>query len=212
MTKAFKSLVIASAAAASLVGGNAMAESTYGYNAAGAGPVIATARVNIVVNVPRLILLRVGADSTTVDTLTFNAGFAGIPGGITASALTTAGTGNSLASPWSGAAPTFAAPATQALTAFAWTNSPNGGQLGLASVVTTALGSISPASITVAATAGAGTLPTHPATTADNANIGTFTRNTVHSASWAYGISAATLAAAAAGTYAQTTTYTATSL
>lgn len=212
MNKLLKLLAIAAAAGFALASGSAMAEATYGYNSTGAGTVIATARVNVIVNVPRLILLRVGADSTAVDTLTFNAAFSGIPGGITAAALTTAGTGNSLASPWSGAAPTFSAPATQALTASAWTNSSGGGQLGLASTVTTALAGISPTDITVVPTAGAGALPAHPGTTASNANIGTFTRNTVHSASWAYGISAASLAAAAAGTYAQTTTYTATSL
>ena len=190
---------------------SAMAESTYGYNSTGAGTVIATARVNVILNVPRLILLRVGADNTAVDTLTFNGAFSAIPGGITGAALTAAGTGNSLPSPWNGTAPAFGAPATQALTAFAWTNSSGGGQLALATAVNTALAGFSAASITVVPTAGVGTMPVHPGTTT-NATIGTFTRNTVHSASWAYGVSAATLAAAAAGTYSQTTTYTATSL
>lgn len=202
----------AAIAGTSLLTSVASAESTYGYNSAGTGTVTATARVTVTVAVPKLILLRVGASGSTVDTLAFTGAVNGIPGGINAAAITTAGNGNSLASGWDGTAPTFTAPATQSLTAYAWTNSTGGGQLGLATVVNTALGGMSSSSITVAATAGSGALPAHPGTTADNANFGTFTRNTVHTATWAYGVSAATLAAAAAGTYSQTTTYTATSL
>lgn len=195
-----------------LASGFAQAESTYGYNATGAGPVVATARVTVNVTVPRMILLRVGTSGATVDALNFAASL-GIPGGLTAAAVTLAGTGDSLASGWDGAtAPTFTAPTAQSLVASAWTNSTGGGQLGLATVVNTALAGLSPASITVTPTAGAGALPAHPANTATNANFGTFARNVVHSASWAYSVSAVALGAADPGSYSQETTYTATSL
>lgn len=208
-----KQLALTLGAGLAIASGAALAESTYGYNSAGTGTVTATARVNVTVSVPKLILLRVGADNTTVDTLAFTAVLnPGIPGGITAAAITTAGNGSNLPSGWSGAAPVFGAPTAQSLTAYTWTNSSGGGQLGLSTVVNTTLGGITPTDITVTATAGVGTMPTHPANTATNANIGVFTRNTVHSATWAYGIAAATLAGAAAGTYSQTITYTATSL
>lgn len=187
----------------------ASAESTYGYNGAGTGTVSATGRVTVTVAVPKLLLLRVGTSGATVDTLAFTGAFNGIPGGVAAAALAN---GSNLASGWDGTAPVFTAPTAQTLTAYAWTNSSGGGQLGLSTTVNTAVGGLSAASVAVTATAVAGTLPAHPATTTTNANFGTFTRNVLHSATWAYSVSAATLAAAAGGTYSQTTTYTATSL
>lgn len=208
-----KQLALTLGAGLAIASGAALAESTYGYNSTATAQVSATARVNVTVAVPRLILLRVGADSTTIDTLAFTAVLnPGIPGGITAAAVATAGNGSSLASAWNGTAPAFGAPAAQSLTAYTWTNSSGGGQLGLSTNVNTPLGGITPADISVTATAVAGTLPTHPATTTSNANFGTFARNAVHSATWAYSVTSATLAAAAAGTYSQTITYTATTL
>lgn len=208
-----KQLALTLGAGLAIASGAALAESTYGYNSAGTGTVTASARVTVTVAVPKLILLRVGADNTTVDTLAFTAVLnPGIPGGITAAAVTAAGNGNGLASGWNGTAPAFGAPTAQSLTAYTWTNSTGGGQLGLSTAVNTALAGITPADITVTPTAVAGTMPTHPANTTTNANFGTFARNTVHSATWAYSVSSATLAAAAAGAYSQTITYTATTL
>jgi hypothetical protein len=93
-------LAILAGACLSLLGTNALAESTYGYNAAGTGVVIAKARLNLVINVPKLILLRVGSSGATVDTLTWNSGltWATAPGTLT--------NGNNQATNWDGTAPT----------------------------------------------------------------------------------------------------------
>ena len=53
----------------------AMAESQYGYATAPATIVTATARVNLAINVPKLILLRVGSTTAGGDTLTWNSSF-----------------------------------------------------------------------------------------------------------------------------------------
>ena len=202
MTTQFSKLFLAATVAA-LTTSAAMAD---GYSAAGTGTVTATAKVTINVNVPKLILLRVGADNATVDTLTF-APTVSIPG-----APTTPADGNNVNAPWTGAAPIFTAPTAQTLTAFAWTNSSGGGQLGLASVETAGATSLTAANILVTPTVVTGALPAHPASTTTNANFGTFTRNTVHSSTWAYTVDGTALTASTPGAYTQTTTYTATSL
>src|SRR5690606_37144781 len=124
-------------------------ESTYGYSAAGAGTVSATARVNVQVTVPKLIMLRVGSDSTTVDTVA-----------ITLAPSTPAAPvdGNSQAFAWDGTAPTFTASAPAGLNAYAWSNT----DATLTGSVTTTPGTtgLTAASITVAST---GTLA-HPGT------------------------------------------------
>lgn len=188
----------------------AHAESQYGYSPSGAAGVTATARVNIQVNVPTLILLRVGP-ATGIPTLTF----AATPGVNTAPTAATlgglAGDTSNAAADWDGTLPTFTAPTTQTLRAYAWTNSAGGGQLGMTTTVNTILGGITPADITVTAVGVSGALPAHPANTAGT-TVGSFARNVLHSADWTYGISAATLAGAAAGSYEQQTVYTATAL
>ncbi len=209
MKNTFKLLAVASAAGMLLASPTLQAESTYGYNAAGAAGATATARVNINVTVPTLILLRVGSDAGTVDTVTLAVQPSpGIPGGV-ASPLSA---GNNLATGWDGTAPIMAATATPAtLTASAWTNSAGGGNV--TGAVTTAFPAASglTAADIVVTSAGAGTLA-HP-----GANTGTFTptafaRNTVVSSTWAYSLSAAGLANAAAGSHTQLVTYTATAL
>lgn len=209
MKNTFKLLSTAATAALLLASPTLQAESTYGYNAAGGAGATATARVNINVTVPTLILLRVGSDAGTVDTVTLAVQpTPGIPGGA-ASPLTA---GNSQASGWSGAAPIMAAVATPAtLTAFAWTNSAGGGNV--TGAVTTAFPAASglTAADIVVTSAGTGTLA-HP-----GANTGTFAptafaRNTVVSSTWAYSLSTAGLANAAAGSHTQLVTYTATAL
>ena len=119
---------------------------------------------------------------------------------------------NNQAANWDGNAPTFAAPTGQTLRAYVWTNSNGGGSLALASTVNTALGGLSPADITVTPVSVSGTLPVHPGNTATASFPTNFTRNTLHSADWTYGVSGTTLAGAAAGSYSQTTLYTATAL
>ena len=159
--------------------------------------------------VPTLILLRVGSNADTVDTVTLAVQpTPGIPGGV-ASPLTA---GNSQASGWDGTAPIMAATATPAtLTAFAWTNSAGGGNVtGAVTTAFPAASGLTAADILVT-NGGTGTLA-HP-----GANTGTFTpttfaRNTVVSSTWAYSLSAAGLANAAAGSHTQLVTYTATAL
>lgn len=210
MSKQTKILGAALGAALAMGSGLALAESTYGYSAAGTGTVIATAKVTVTVTVPKLILLRVGLDNTGLDTLAFTAALnPGIPGGIAAAALVD---GDSRPSAWNGSAPAFGTPTTQNLVAYVWTNSSGGGQLKLDTVVNTAVAGITPASITVSTTTPTNAGITHPATTATGNFAATFPRNTASTATWGYSISPASLAAAAAGAYSQTTTYTATSL
>ena len=196
-------LAILAGACLSLLGTNALAESTYGYNAAGTG-VAANARLNLVINVPKLILLRVGSSGATVDTLTWNSGltWATAPGTLT--------NGDNQATNWDGTAPgtgTTANPA--AISAFAWTNSSGGGSLAYAA---TAFGAGGPAlgDITVTSAAGlAHPAPSPLATTSTGATA--FARNTLATGSWSFALGG-TPAAWTAGQYTSTVTYTATSL
>ena len=197
---------LALAAALLLPAGAALAESQYGYNPLGVPGVTATATVNINVRIPTLLLLKVGA-SNAMDTLNFTAApsVTSAPTGATLTGHTTAVSNQ--AANWDGStAPTFAAPAGQTLRASAWTNSSGGGSLALATTVNTALPGVTPAAITVAPVVVSGTLPVHPANTTTAAFPTNFARNIVHAADWTYGVSAA------AGSYSQTTVYTATAL
>ena len=197
-------LAILAGACLSLLGTNALAESTYGYNAAGTGVVTANARLNLVINVPKLILLRVGSSGATVDTLTWNSGITWV----TAPATLT--DGDNQATNWDGTAPgtgTTANPA--AISAFAWTNSSGGGSLAYAA---TAFGAGGPAlgDITVASAPGL----VHPAPSplaAASTGATVFARNTLATGSWSFALGG-TPAAWTAGQYTSTVTYTATSL
>lgn len=214
MKTPFKLLASAGAAALLLASPGLQAESQYGYSPTGATGVTANASVNISVAVPTLILLRVGA-ATGVSTLEFKRtpDVTTTPDSTTLGALT--GNASDAAANWSGdppAAPTFAAPAGQALTAFVWTNSAGGGSLALSSDVTAPLSGLSPAAITVATTAGTAGMPAHPANTTTGNFTGTVTRNALQSATWTYSVDATALASALPGVYTQTTTYTATAL
>jgi hypothetical protein len=193
----------------------AMAESQYGYSPAGATGVTAQASVTVIVNVPTLILLKVGTAGSTVDTLTFTAALSGVTSAPTAGTLgaLTADTNNAAAT-WDGTTPpAFTAPATQALAASVWTNSRGGGKVTMASTASasnTATG-ITTADITVTDSASNAGF-THPANTGATTFTGNFAKNTVLTANWTYGIAAATLNSAGAGAYKQTTVYTATAL
>ena len=195
-------LAILAGACLSLLGTNALAESTYGYNAAGTGVVSANARLNLVINVPRLILLRVGS-SGTVDTLTWNSGptWAAAPATLT--------DGNNQATNWDGTAPgtgTTANPA--AISAFAWTNNSSGGSLAYAA---TTFGAGGPAlgDITVMSGGLAHPAPAVLATASTGATA--FASNTLATGSWSFALGG-TPAAWTAGQYTSTVTYTATSL
>lgn len=196
-----KALVPVCAALAMLSPG-AQAESTYGYNAAGTGPVSASARVNLQLNVPLLILLRVGSTGTTVDQVV-----------LAGSAFTPAG--NSVAFAWDGTVPALGPQAVSTptnLTATAWTNSPGGGSL--AGAITTAMTAGGPAAADITVTHTPGALPlAHPgANLSGLATAVAFPRNSLRSSTWAYGLTTTALDTVAAGTYTATVTYTATTL
>ena len=199
-------LAILAGACLSLLGTNALAESTYGYNAAGTVAVAANARLNLVINVPKLILLRVGSSGATVDTLTWNSGITWV----TAPATLT--DGNNQATNWDGTAPgtgTTANPA--AISAFAWTNSLGGGSLVYAAT-TFAAGGPTLGDITVTSASGFGLV--HPAPSplaALSTGATAFARNTLATGSWSFALGG-TPAAWTPGQYTSTVTYTATSL
>lgn len=201
MNKNLTKLFYALSASLTLGSGVAMAESTYGYNAAGTGTVIATARVNLSVTVPKLILLRVGSASATVDTLAWT-GATSIP-----STPTAAANGTSAAVDWNGAAPTITLANPGALTVSAWTNAATTSDLTCSVNAWNTTGGPANADFTV--TSG-GTLA-HP-----GANLGacaptSFTKNSVVTGTWTYALGG-TPTSWSAGVYTTTVTYTATGI
>ena len=195
-------LAILAGACLSLLGTNALADSTYGYNAAGTG-VAANARLNLVINVPKLILLRVGSSGATVDTLTWNSGLTWV----TAPATLT--DGDNQATNWDGAAPTVTITNPADVSAFAWTNSSGGGSLAYAATPFAA-GGPTLGDITVASAPGlAHPAPSPLAATSTGATA--FARNTLATGIWSFALGG-TPAAWTAGQYTSTVTYTATSL
>ena len=196
-------LAILAGACLSLLGTNALAESTYGYNAAGTG-VAANARLNLVINVPKLILLRVGSSGATVDTLTWNSGltWATAPGTLT--------NGNNQPTDWDGADPTAVTTTNPAdVSAFAWTNSSGGGSLAYAA---TAFGAGGPALGDITVTSASGLV--HPAPSplaAASTGATVFAKNILATGSWSFALGG-TPVTWTAGQYTSQITYTATSL
>ena len=198
-------LAILAGACLSLLGTNALAESTYGYNAAGTGVVTANARLNLVINVPKLILLRVGSSGATVDTLTWNSGITWV----TAPATLT--DGDNQATNWDGTAPgtgTTANPA--AISAFAWTNSSGGGSLAYTANAFAA-GGPTLGDITVTSAAPGLAHPTPVALATASTGPATFTKNALATGTWSFALGG-TPTAWTAGQYTSQITYTATSL
>ena len=194
-------LAILAGACLSLLGTNALAESTYGYNAAGTG-VAANARLNLVINVPKLILLRVGSSGATVDTLTWNSGltWATAPGTLT--------NGNNQPTDWDGAAPT-AATNPAAVSAFAWTNGSSGGSL---TYDANAFGVGGPTLSDITVTSASGLV--HPAPSplaAASTGATVFAKNILATGSWSFALGG-TPVTWTAGQYTSQITYTATSL
>ena len=187
--------------------GVALAESTYGYSAAGTGAVSANASVNLRVAVPKLILLRVGSQ-TAVDEITWT----NTPSWSTSP--TTLVDGNNQAANWDGVAPSLSITSTTtALAVYAWHNGgAEGATLTFTGTAFTPAGGPTLTNITVADTAlGTGTAIAHP-----GANLGTviaqnLTTNTLYSRTWTYTLGG-TPASWAAGTYSGSVTYTATTL
>ncbi len=194
-----------------------MAEQTIGIQTA-ATAAVATARVNVRVVVPKIVILRVGAADATISDVNFTVEATGAPA--------TPLTGNSLA--YTGAiAPVLTTtvattnPTTSAgvLAVGAWTNRTGGATLSCT------LGALAGATAFAAgATAGGipgttditvvGTTPAHPGPTLTSCN-GTLTSPiaamTALNGTFTYA-TAFTASAIAAGTYGNTVTYTATAL
>lgn len=190
---------VALCAAWLLAGAPALAESTYGYNAAGGGTVTATARVNLSVTVPKMILLRVGSATGSGDTAAWTVG-ASIPGTPT----TPSGTGNSLAANWDGTAPTLSPTASPAaLNVFAWTNA-SAGALSCALGAWSAPGGPADADFGVTVT---GSLP-HPGAHLGACASTAIPSNVVLSGTWQY-VLGGTPGAWSAGAYTNVITYTA---
>ena len=210
--KMMKKLPLVLAVGAMLAAGTATAESTYGYNESGTGTVSATAKTKVTVNVPKLILLRVGAAGaagTAADNLIFNAE----PNISSAPGSTMGADGNSKAATWDGVAPTFADPASQSLIAFGWTNALGGANLTCATTADTMFtGAQGLASSDVSVVSSAGGTLAHPGATTACVGTTTMAKNTLLSSTWTYSVLGTALAKAAAGTHVQTTTYTATTL
>jgi len=191
----------------------ALAESTYGYNAAGAAAAVkANARLDITVKVPKLILLRVGSSGATVDEVVLQGVFAGgIPGGVASLA-----DGSNQPTGWDGTAPAAmtltSTPAN--VTAYAWTNANGGGSLDGA--VTTAFAGtitgLTAANIEVTSTTVGLNGLAHPGTDTGTFTPTTFLRNTLVSSTWAFSIPTAILPTLGSGTDTQRVTYTATTL
>jgi hypothetical protein len=189
--------------------GGVQAESTYGYSTTGATN--ATARVNLSVTVPRIILLRVGTAGTTLDTASWAIGatIPLTPSGTTAAATTPAG---GTAAAWNDTAPTFAAtPTGNTVTVAAYTNT---GSSTLGCSATAVAPATGPA-LTAFTVSTTGTL-THPGTGATPAlstcasTPTTIASGAVRTASWTYNLDATGAATWAPGSYASVVTYTAT--
>jgi hypothetical protein len=191
-----------------LVSGSAVAESQYGYDAAGgAGAVTAQSQLNIKITVPKLILLRVGAQAAITDATLTAALSGGIPGGAVVPA-----DGSNVAANWNGTAPVWADASSGNVQAWAWTNAKNGGRVSASADAGLTGSGLTPGNITVASTAVTGGGLAHPGTnTGTNVNTD-FTSNTLVSSTWVFSVSAAGLAGAYAGSYTQVMTYTATTL
>ena len=199
-------LAILAGACLSLLGTNALAESTYGYSPSGTGTITASARLNLVINVPKLILLRVGGDGTAITDLIWNAGptWTTQPG-----TLPTTDVSNQ-ANSWDGTAPIAPTlPAQAVVAAHAWTNSSGGGSLAYAA---TAFGAGGPTLGNITVTPGAGLAhPTPVALATASTGPATFTKNALATGTWSFALGG-TPTAWTAGQYTSQITYTATSL
>jgi hypothetical protein len=199
--------------------GAAMAEQTIGIQTVAATPAIATARVQVSVVVPKIVILRVGDANATIATVAFTVAPNGAP----------AGPGNSLA--YTGAIPpvftttvatTNPTGTTGVLVADAWTNATNGASLtcALSAHPTVGLTAFAIGATTAAGVPGTDTITVsgsvlgHPGAnltgctgtpaTAPIAKLSTLT------GTYTYGFTGA--ATTAAGSYGNTVTYTATTL
>ncbi len=218
MKRVFNKISVAAAAGLALISSGAIAEQTIGVQPS-ATAAVATARVNVRVTVPKVVILRVGAADATVSDVNFTVGVGtGVPVGV----------GNSQAyagaiAPAGGAVTVATTnPTTTAglLNVAAWTNGTGAtlacslGALGGATAFAagaTAAGVPGTTDILVASVAGAGNLQ-HPGTNLTACNGTTTTPIALLTAlggSFTYSTAFAANAVAA-GVYGNVVTYTAT--
>lgn len=202
MKMQLKTLTLALGTVAALSSGVALAESTYGYASGGTGTVVATARVNVSVTVPKLILLKVGTAGATIDPLSWTASLS-IPAG----PVTPGATADSVAVAWDGAAPTVTTSADPAAVAVAaWSNASTSSTLSCAVGALTAGG---PALSDFTVTSGGGLAHTGANLSLCASTTQTFARNALATGSWTYALGG-TPSGWAAGAYSTQITYTAT--
>ena len=220
MKKQFKILSLAAGITLTLTGTAALAEQTIGVQTVAATPAIATAKVNVRVIVPKIVILRVG-DLGATSTVDFTVGFSPAVGGTPGNSLTYGGgiPPTTLASTVATTNPTSIA---GVLIVGAWTNASGtlltcalsalaGTPSGFATGAT-ALGAPGTNDITV--TSGVvGTDLQHPGTSLTGCNGTTNTaipRLTPLGGTFTYALAATNLASMATGTYGNVVTYTAT--
>jgi hypothetical protein len=222
MNKQFKSFALVATSALALFGSSAMAEQTIGVQA-GATVAIATARVNVRVTVPKVVILRVGDASATVNNVDFLVGVGtGVPTAIGNSqaytgAIAPAGGATTVA------VDTTPSNTTGAVTVAAWTNAAAGANLSCAlsalggatafATGATAAGVPGTTDITVASTAGATNLqhPTANLTGCTSAATTSIPTRTTMGGTFTYG-TGFTAATVASGIYGNVVTYSATTL
>ena len=217
MRKHYNKSSLAIGAALALVATFAQAEQTIGIQNPGATPAIATARVNVRVTVPKIVILRVGAADATISDVNFTVGV---------TPAVTGAPGNSLA--YSGAIPPSLAttvattnPTTTAgmLVTGAWTNVSGGANLTCA--LTALAGATAfAAGATVGGVPGTddikvvGTTPAHPGASLTQCNGTASSRIAALSAlsgTFTYSTSF-TATSISSGTFGNVVTYTATTL
>ncbi len=203
-----KVLAIAAAITTGLGAGSAaLANSTYGFNGAGTGTVSATASVQVTINVPKVIVLRVGAAGATQDTVTFDVApnISTAPGPVA-----TTGSGNAQAATWDAVAPTLNVSGGGSLNAYLWHNNSGNAQLTCSA---SALGAGAGFALTDILVSNGGSGLGHPGASAScGTTVGTLARNTLHNAAWTYTLNTTNMAAANPGSWSTTITYTAATL
>lgn len=204
------------AAALALASGLAQADGSYGYANGTAlapvpGAVTAAANVNMSINVPRVIVLRVGAATTTS-----SVDFTITPTIPTGTNVPTTGAADSQSVNWTGAAPSLAANTPTGIGAWLWHNNNGNANLTCSATLPASIG-LSAADIEVStSTAVGGNALPHPG--GASASVGTcgtastLARNTLYNSTWAYTLNTTNLGTANPGYWTFTIQYTATTL
>ena len=196
-----KTLSLAIASSALLVG-TAWGESQMGVQPIGT-PTNASAGLNLAINVPNIVMLKVGAAGATVSTATMNVTSSAVSPGL--SPVYGPFVGNNTVVDWDGTtAPTLTS-STSTIPVAAWTNTSNA-----VITCTTALIGFAGADIVVGTATGSGLLLPHPLG-ATNLTCGGATAalnvNTLYNSNYTY-TAGSTLVGGAPGAYTGTVTYT----